>query len=203
MTPEAIRHISTVDTKLAEVIKRVGPCDLKPRRLDPFRSLVSAVVYQQLSGKAAATILGRVVALYPGKKFPTPEDLMATSVPTLRAAGLSNAKAAYVRNIAEATLGGTIAPLKQCDKLSDEELIERFTGIKGVGRWTVEMFLIFNLGRQDVLPVHDLGVRKGFQIAYGKRKMPEPKKLAKLGEKWLPHRTTAAWYLWRATDMVG
>jgi 3-methyladenine DNA glycosylase/8-oxoguanine DNA glycosylase len=175
---------------------------VKARRIGVFQSLAQAIIYQQLSGKAAATILSRFKALFGDGDFPSAEQVLTMDPQRLRSAGLSRPKANYIRGIAEKTACGSLPTLKECDDLTDAEIVRRLTEIKGVGRWTVEMFLIFNLGRLDVLPVHDLGVRRGFQIAYGKRKMPEPEQLERFGEKWRPYRTVAARYLWRAVDSL-
>jgi 3-methyladenine DNA glycosylase/8-oxoguanine DNA glycosylase len=202
MTVEAIQHLSSADEVLAKLISQVGPCELKPkRRRSPFEALVQAVVYQQLNGNAAATILGRVKALYPGRKFPTPEDIMATRLPRLRKAGLSRAKALALKDIAAKTISGVIPTSRAVTKLSDMEIVERLTTVRGVGPWTVEMFLIFTLGREDVWPVTDYGVRQGFARTYGWKELPTPKELLAHGEKWRPHRSTAAWYFWRATEL--
>ncbi|MFO1488067.1 MAG: DNA-3-methyladenine glycosylase [Verrucomicrobiota bacterium] len=202
MNAEAIRHLCAADKILARVIRQVGACTLKPkRRRSPFEALVTAVTHQQLNGAAAMTILKRVLALYPGRRFPTPEDLLATPDEKLRAAGLSRAKIAAVKDIAEKTVSGVVPTLRQVARMSDAELIERLTVVRGVGPWTVEMFLMFTLGRQDVLPVTDFGVRKGFSVVYGLADLPTPKELLAHGERWRPHRTTAAWYLWRALEL--
>ena len=185
---------------MAQLIERIGPVTLKPRRLAPFQSLVQAIIYQQLSGKAAETILGRFRELFGNGQFPTPEQVLKVEPERLRSAGLSKPKANYIQGVGAHAVAGRLPTLTACDQLTDAEIIERLTEIKGVGRWTAEMFLMFNLGRPDVLPVHDLGVRKGFQIAYGKRKLPQPESLERLGAKWKPYRSTAAWYLWRAVD---
>ena len=187
---------------MAGLIDRVGPVKLRPRRLPPFESLVHAVIHQQLSGQAAGTILGRFRALFGDGGFPTPEAVLKASPERLRSAGLSRPKTSYVLGIAQKAVDGHIPTLDECGRMTDVEIVERLTSIKGVGRWTAEMLLIFNLGRPDVLPVHDLGVRKGFQFAYGKRKLPEPEQLARYGLRWSPHRTAAAWYLWRAADFL-
>ncbi|HVU38852.1 MAG TPA: hypothetical protein VHC95_11005, partial [Opitutales bacterium] len=167
-----------------------------------FQSIARAIIYQQLHSKAAGTIFGRFVALFdkPGNKFPEPADVLMLPKRKLRSAGLSEAKANAVMDLARRAHAGLVPTLDQCDGLSDAQLVEVFTAIKGVGPWTVEMLLIFNLGRPDVLPHHDLGVRRGFQIAHKLRKMPSPERVARDGKKWAPHRTLAAWYLWRATD---
>ncbi len=201
MSPEAIAHLCASDKTLARLIKKVGACTLKPKRRPPFEALVSAVTHQQLNGAAAMTILKRVIAIYPGKRFPTPDDLLATSDERLRAAGLSRAKAAALKDIADKTLSGVVPTLRAVSKMSDLELIERITTVRGVGPWTVEMLLMFTLGRPDVLPVADYGVRKGFAVTYGLKDLPTPKELLAHGERWRPHRTTAAWYMWRALEL--
>jgi DNA-3-methyladenine glycosylase II len=159
------------------------------------------VAYQQLNGNAAETILGRVKALYPGRRFPSPEDLMATPDERLRAAGLSRAKIAAVKDIAAKTLEGIVPDSRAIARMTEAEIHERLAVVRGVGPWTVEMLLIFTLGRTDVLPVTDYGVRKGFAAVYGWKELPTPKELLAEGEKWRPHRTVAAWYFWRAADL--
>ena len=158
-----------------------------------------AVIHQQLSGQAAGTILGRFRALFGDDGFPTPEAVLKASPERLRSAGLSRPKASYVLGIAQKAVDGHIPTLDECDRMTDAEIVERLTSIKGVGRWTAEMLLIFNLGRPDVLPVDDLGVRKGFQFAYGKRKLPEPEQLARYGLRWSPHRPRASCVTCRTT----
>ena len=202
MTPEAIAHLSQADKTLARLIKKVGPCRLEPQtKRAPFQALVRSVTFQQLNGKAAETILGRVLALYPAKKFPSPEDLLATPDEKLRAAGLSRNKTAALKDIAAKTIAGVVPDSRTIKKLSNEEILERLTSVRGVGPWTVEMLLMFTLGREDVFPVTDFGVRKGFALTYGLKELPSPKELLAHGEKWRPHRTTASWYLWRAVDL--
>jgi DNA-3-methyladenine glycosylase II len=201
MTAEAIEHLSRSDKVLARLIKKVGPCTMKLRRRTPFVALVSAVTYQQLNGTAAETILKRFIALYPGKRFPTPEDVLATPDERMRAAGLSRAKTAAIKDIAAKTVGGIVPSSRIIIKLSNEEIIERLTAVRGVGPWTVEMLLMFTLGRLDVLPATDYGVRKGFAVTFGWQDLPTPKELLEYGERWRPHRTTAAWYLWRALEL--
>ena len=187
---------------MAGLIERAGPAKLLPRRLPPFDSLAHAIIHQQLNGKAAGTILARFQALFGNDGFPTPEAVLKASPERLRSAGLSRPKAGYILGLAQQAAKGRIPTLAQCDRMTDEQLLERFTAIKGIGCWTAEMLLIFNLCRPDVLPVHDLGVRKGFQFAYHKRKLPEPEQLSRFGVRWAPYRTTAAWYLWRAADFL-
>ncbi|MSU59924.1 MAG: DNA-3-methyladenine glycosylase 2 family protein [Pedosphaera sp.] len=203
MNAEAIAHLSRADKKLARLINIVGPCRLVPKTgRAPFQALVQSVVFQQLNGKAAETILGRVLALFPGKKFPAPDDLLSTSDEKLRASGLSRNKTAAVKDIATKTLAGVVPDSRAIKKLTNEEIIERLTTVRGVGPWTVEMLLMFTLGREDVLPATDFGVRKGFALTFGLAELPSPQELLAHGEKWRPHRTTAAWYLWRAVDLA-
>lgn len=192
--------ILSADPALGPVIRRVGPIALKARRLAPYESLVRSVIHQQLSGKAAATILGRFQERFGAGDFPAPEVVLGATDESLRAAGLSGQKASYLRGIARAAAEGALPTLRQCGRMEDEAIIETLTQLKGVGRWTVEMFLIFNLGRPDVLPVLDLGVRRGFQLAHRRRQLPEPKALARHGTRWAPHRTLATLYLWKAAD---
>ena len=204
MTEHAVQHLIRADKTLARLIKRVGPCRLVPeRKRTPFQALVRSVTYQQLNGTAAETILGRVLALYPRRKFPTPEDLLATPDEKLRGAGLSRNKTAAFKDIAAKTLAGVVPTSRAIAKLSNEEILVRITTVRGVGPWTVEMLLMFTLGREDVLPATDFGVRKGFALTYGLRDLPSPKEVLAHGEKWRPHRTTASWYLWRAVDLAG
>jgi len=203
MTQEALQHLTKTDKVLGRLIRRVGPCRLKPkRRRSPFEALVQSVAYQQLNGTAAATILGRVKALYPHRRFPTPQDLLNTPDEQLRAAGLSRAKIMAVKDIAAKTLNGVVPSLSAIAQMSEEEIVAQLLTIRGVGPWTVEMLLIFTLGRPDVLPTTDYGVRKGFALTYGWKELPRPKELLEFGEKWRPHRTTAAWYFWRALELV-
>ena len=201
MTPEAHAHLSKRCPVMRRLIRAHGPCALVPEsRRSPFESLVSAVAHQQLNGTAAETILGRFRALFPGKKFPSPEQITTVSDEALRGAGFSRAKILAIRDIAAKTLDGTVPTSRAILKMSDAEIIERLVAVRGVGRWTVEMLLIFKLGRPDVLPVDDFGVRNGYRVAFGLAEMPSPKELQALGERWRPHSTTAAWFLWRAAD---
>jgi len=171
--------------------------------IQPFDALAESIAYQQLSGKAAATIFGRVRALYPGRKYLDPEKILATPDETFRAAGLSRNKIAALKDLAAKTIDGAVPAGRALIRMSDDEIITRLTTVRGIGRWTVEMLLLFDLGRPDVWPVDDYGVRKGFAKTFGKRKLPKPKQLMKLGEKWRPHRSIAAWYFWRALDNDG
>lgn len=202
MTPEAAAHLCRVDKTLARLIQKVGPCRLQPQpKRAPFQALVRSVTFQQLNGKAAETILGRVLALFPGRKFPSPQDLLTVPEEKLRAAGLSRNKTAAVKDIAAKTITGVVPDSRSIHRLSNEEILERLISVRGVGPWTVEMLLMFTLGREDVLPATDFGVRKGFALTYGLKELPPPKTVLSYGEKWRPHRTTAAWYLWRAVDV--
>src|SRR5688572_7780730 len=188
---------------MGQLIRAVGDCQLVPEtRRAPFQSLVQAVAHQQLHGTAANTILTRFKKLFPGRRFPRPEDLAGVTDEQIRACGFSRAKILAIRDIAEKTLSGVVPAARHIVKLTDDDILARLTEVRGVGRWTVEMLLIFQLGREDVLPVDDFGVRNGFRLAYKKREMPTPKQLLKHGERWRPHRTTAAWYLWRAADLA-
>jgi DNA-3-methyladenine glycosylase II len=203
MTPEAHKHLSARDPVMRLLIKEHGLCELVPEtRRSPFQSLVQAVAHQQLNGTAANTILARFRKLFPGRKFPRPEDLTGLTDEQIRACGFSWAKIKSIRDIAEKTLAGVVPSPREITKLSDDEIVLRLTQVRGVGRWTVEMLLIFQLGRHDVLPVDDFGVRTGFRHAYKKRGLPTPKELLKFGEVWRPHRTTASWYLWSAADAM-
>jgi 3-methyladenine DNA glycosylase/8-oxoguanine DNA glycosylase len=202
MIHEAVEHLKSVDPVLERLMEKIGPVSVKARRVPVFQSLVQTIIYQQLHSKAADTILSRFEALFGDGRFPSADQVLAMQPERLRSAGLSRPKANYILGIAEKAAAGSLPTLKECDKMTDAEIVQRLTEMKGVGRWTVEMFLMFNLGRLDVLPVHDLGVRRGFQIAYGKLKMPEPEQLERCGEKWRPYRTVAARYLWRAVDSL-
>lgn len=203
MTPEALQYLAKSDPALGRLIRRVGECkiDLDPRR-SPFQSLVSAVAHQQLNGTAAGTILRRFRALFPGKKFPSAADLAGVTDDALRAAGFSRGKIASIRDIAAKTKSGLVPTSRQIVRLTDAEIIERLVAIRGVGQWTVEMLLIFKLGRPDVLPATDFGIRSGFALTYGHDELPPPKKILEHGERWRPYRTTASWYLWRAVDLA-
>ncbi len=199
---QAIEHLCRSDKALRRLIGKVGPCRLQSKNhRSPFEALVQAVTYQQLNGTAAATILGRVKALFPGRRFPRPQDVLQTPDKTLRGAGLSRAKVAAIKDLAEKAIIGIVPSSRAIRELTDAEIIERLTVVRGVGPWTVEMLLIFHLGRPDVWPVTDYGVRKGFARIYGRPELPAPKELLAFGEKWRPHRTIAAWYFWRALDL--
>lgn len=196
-----IKHLAKTDPVMRRLIREVGPFTLTPQsKRSPFESLARAIAYQQLHEKAAESILRRFVALFPAKRFPQPDDLFAMDEQAIRGAGFSQAKVMALRDLAAKTLDGTVPIGAVVRKLDDEAIIERLIAVRGVGRWTVEMLLIFQLGRPDVLPVDDFGLRNGFRIAYGKRSMPKPKDLLQYGERWKPYRSAAAWYLWRAAD---
>lgn len=202
MTPEAYTHLSQVDPVMKRLIQSAAPCAIQPRRRSPYESLVRAVAYQQLNGTAAETIVRRFIALFPGRRFPRPEEIGTMSEERIRTAGFSRAKVAAIRDIAAKTCNGTVPPRRTLAGLSDDEIVSRLTECRGVGRWTVEMFLMFTLARPDVLPVDDFGVRTGFRLAYGRTELPKPRELAEFGERWRPHRTTASWYLWRAVELA-
>jgi len=197
-----IRHLSRVDTVLAGVIKAAGPFTLNADlTCPPFQSLARAITYQQLNGIAAQTIFKRFIAACGPEPFPSPRTVAAMSDTALRAAGLSFAKIAALKDLAGKTLEGIVPDRDTLTAIDNEEIIERLTQVRGIGRWTVEMMLMFQLGRPDILPVDDFGVRAGFRYAYGLRKMPAPKALAAYGKRWAPYRSAAAWYMWRAIEL--
>ncbi len=207
----AAAHLAAADPAWAALIARVGPCTLqrKPER-EPYEALVRAIAYQQIHGRAAEAILGRFLALYGGGTadaspdgglFPVPEQVLGTDPDVLRGCGFSGRKVATLIAIAEAARSGLVPTAAEAATLPDEVLIERLTTLPGVGRWTVEMLLMFTLGRPDVLPVGDFGVREGWRLLNGLDEQPKPKVLAELGQAWRPYRSTAAWYLWRAADL--
>lgn len=201
MNQVALQHLQRADKVLARVIKRIGPCPLAPRRgVQPYHALVKAVAYQQLNGNAAETIFRRFLAQFPETKFPAPEHVVAAPDEKLRSAGLSRAKTAAIKDIAAKTIAGVVPTRRAIAKLSDAEIIERLTTIRGVGPWTVEMLLMFTLGRPDVLPSTDYGVRSGFALVYGLKELPSPKDVLAYGERWRPYRSVASWYFWRALD---
>ena len=236
----ATAHLSGIDPSLAKLIAETRAFDPGiDHTQSPYEALMEAIVYQSISGKAAATIFERVKLLSGAKRanslsgassdgtarnakkartlagseivgkvsgngrVPTPEEVLKLSRQKLRKAGLSGAKILAMRDLAQKTLDGIVPTHDEALKLSDDELIERLDSVRGIGRWTVEMFLIFRLGRPDVLPIHDLGVQKGWSVAYGKKHMPRPKELEKFGERWRPYRTVASWYMWRAFEKAG
>jgi DNA-3-methyladenine glycosylase II len=201
---EATRHLSAKDEKLAALI-----ADTAPFRTDadaaqsPYEALMESIAYQSISGKAAATIFARIKALSGNDRPPSPEQMLKLRTATLRKAGLSGAKVLAMKDLARKTIEGIVPTREQAEKMSDEELVQRLDSVRGIGAWTVEMFLIFNLGRPDVLPIHDLGVKKGWSVTYSKKHMPKPKELLAFGERWRPYRTVASWYMWRAFERAG
>jgi len=198
----ACRELAARDRGLGAVIERVGgPGFPPPASTTAFEALAHSIVYQQLSGKAAATIFGRFRALYDGGDFPEPHAVLATPLAAMRGAGLSEAKARAIRDLAEHAGKGTILPVPELRRMSPDEVIERLTVVRGVGRWTVEMLLLFRLGHPDVLPAHDLGVRKGLARIMRRRELPEPEAVLRRGERWRPYRSVASWYLWRAAEL--
>jgi 3-methyladenine DNA glycosylase/8-oxoguanine DNA glycosylase len=211
---EALAHLSRVDRKLARIIAKSVPITLQPERTQSiFEALLESIIYQQLNGKVAATITGRVKALFPENThrlrtrrglvagFPTPEQILAATPELLRSAGLSQAKMLAIRDLAAKTLDGTVPTTREANRMSDDELVERLTAVRGIGRWTVEMMLMFRLGRPDVLAADDYGIRKGFAKIHKMAELPKPKELLAYGERWSPHRSVASWYLWRAAEM--
>ncbi len=199
---EAAGVLAQADPVLGRLIDRAGPCTLEASPMEtPFVALMRSIVYQQLSGKAAATIYGRVCALFDGAAPPLPEAVLAADPALLRGAGMSNAKVAAVRDLAAKTLDGTLPSLEALHAMADAEIVERLICVRGVGPWTAEMMLIFWMGRPDVLPVTDLGVRKGFMYTYGRDGLPDAAELLSHGERWRPYRSVASWYLWRAVDL--
>lgn len=199
---EAVEHLKKTDLKLARLIEQVGPCTrVIPHHFSIFFSLMRSIMYQQLAGAAAATICARVQMACASGKRPTPEQVLQTSDEAFRAAGLSRNKLAAIRDLATKTLDGTVPDLKAIHRLNDEEIIERLIQVRGIGRWTAEMLLMFRLGRPDVLPCDDYGVRKGAQLIYRLRKLPDKKRLTKIAEPWRPFRSTGSWYMWRALDI--
>jgi DNA-3-methyladenine glycosylase II len=200
----AMSHLGAKDERLARLIAETVQFRTSADAGEsPYEALLKAITYQSISGKAAAVIFGRIKALSGNGRPPSPEQILKLRKPALRKAGLSTAKILAVKDLARKTLQGTVPAREEAHKLSDEELIQRLVSVRGIGVWTVEMFLIFNLGRPDVLPIHDLGVRKGWAITYGKKHMPTPKELLAFGEQWRPYRTIGSWYMWRACQQAG
>jgi len=199
---EAIGHLIEADHLLARIIQQAGPFTHRPEKMQsPFQALFRAIVYQQLNGKAAATILQRVVDLLPKQTGVTPEGLLELDDEPLRGAGLSRSKMAAIRDLAAKTIDGTVPTLAKLKKMDDTEIVERLVQVRGIGPWTVEMLLMFRLGRPDVLPVSDFGVRNGFMLIYGLDAMPSPQQITEHAERWRPYRSVASWYMWRAVDL--
>ncbi len=200
----AHEFLSRTDKHLARVIERTGEFQFQLDQCESvYESLLEAIAYQSISGKAAATIFARIKALGANGVCPTPQEILRAHPQTLRKAGLSGAKVLAMKDLAKKTIEGVVPTLADAHKMSDEELVERLISVRGIGAWTVEMFLIFRLGRPDVLPIHDYGVQKGFAITYGKKRIPKPRELAEFGERWRPYRTVASWYMWRAVQQAG
>jgi DNA-3-methyladenine glycosylase II len=191
------------DPVMAGLIAAAGPYRAEPLPdHPPFERLARAIAHQQLHGAAAESILARFIAACGNGGFPTPQQVLDASDAQLRGSGFSYAKIAALKDLAAKTLSGIVPSRAELDTLSDDEIIERLTAVRGIGRWTVEMMLMFQLQRPDVLPVDDFGVRNGFRLAYRLRAMPRPRALAQFGERWQPYRSLAAWYLWRANDLA-
>src|SRR5450631_1920449 len=200
----AMAHLSAKDEKLAPLIAEMTKFEIDMTAAQsPYEALMESIAYQSISGKAAATIFGRVKALGSNGRPPTPEQMLKLRKQALRKAGLSGAKVLAMKDLAAKTIKGIVPAREDACQMSDEELVERLVSVRGIGAWTVEMFLIFNLGRPDVLPIHDLGVKKGWSVTYGKTHMPKPKELLAFGEQWRPYRTIASWYMWRAFERAG
>lgn len=198
----ADRFLAACDPDFAALIAKVGPSRLAiERKREPYQALMRAVTYQQLHGKAAEAILGRVVALFPDHPFPPPDLFLARADAELRACGLSANKLLAMRDIAAKASAGFIPSRAVAARMENEALIERLTSLRGVGRWTVEMLLMFSLGRPDILPIDDFGVREGYRKLKKLEAQPKPKEMGKIGEAWAPYRSTASWYLWRAAEI--
>jgi DNA-3-methyladenine glycosylase II len=203
MSEVILRHLSSVDPVMGGVIRAAGPYRLELESgCEPFQILAQAIAHQQLNGTAARTILGRLVAGCGAGAFPTPAQVLAAPTAQLRAAGFSLAKVAALKDLAARALTEEVPDRATLAQLDDEAIVARLTQVRGVGRWTVEMLLMFHLDRPDVLPVDDFGVRAGFRAAYGLRSLPHPRALAAWGERWRPYRSAAAWYLWRALELA-
>jgi DNA-3-methyladenine glycosylase II len=201
MTQEAIDHLIRADAVWGPLIQRVGPCRITIQTdREPYESLVRSVAYQQLHGKAAAAILGRLLALHPEVAFPDPAALIAMEEAALRGCGFSRTKMATILGIASAAAEGLIPSRAEAAAMDDEDLIKRLVALRGVGRWTVEMLLMFTLGRPDIMPVDDFGVREGWRVLKGLEARPTPKAMNEAAKAWSPYRSIAAWYLWRAAD---
>lgn len=201
MQQAAIEHLRGRDPVMRRLIDRIGPYGLEPKtKRPPFESLAVAIAHQQLHGRAAQTILRRFSALFPGRRFPRPIDLSGVSDESLRGVGFSYAKVLALRDLAAKSLDGTVPTNRQLARMDDESIIDCLSQVRGIGRWTVEMLLIFQLGRPDVLPCDDFGVRNGFRHVYRLKELPSRRALLERGERWRPFRTAASWYLWRAAD---
>src|SRR5882724_9794286 len=200
----AVAHLCNCDPRIARLVQEAIPFDPNiDHAQSPYEALLESIAYQSISGKAAATIFGRIKALSSIGGPPTPQEMLKLSKAALRKAGLSGAKILAMKDLAQKTIEGIVPTREQAEKLSDAELVERLISVRGIGAWTVEMFLIFRLGRPDVLPIHDLGVQKGWSVTYNKKHKPKPKELLAFGEQWRPYRTVASWYMWRAFERAG
>jgi DNA-3-methyladenine glycosylase II len=200
----AMDTLSGNDRHLARLMAETVQFEIGLRSTEsPYEALLESIVYQSISGKAAATIYARIKALGSNGQAPTPQEVLRLRKPTLRKAGLSGAKVLAIKDLARKTIEGIVPTRAEAENMSDEELVTRLTSVRGIGAWTVEMFLIFSLGRPDVLPIHDLGVKKGWAVTYGKKHMPKPAELLAFGEQWRPYRTVASWYMWRAFERAG
>ena len=194
----SVTFLTSVDDDWARLVARVGPCRHDPKAArEPYEALVRAIAYQQLTAKAGDAIIGRLKALFVGRDFPRPEDLIAVDFETMRTCGFSASKIATIKAIAEGAMNGVIPTREIALTINDEALIDRMVTIKGIGRWTVEMLLMYSLERMDVLPIDDFGVRESYRALKSLAEQPKPKELRKISEAWAPHRTVAAWYLWR------
>ena len=199
MTRTAVARLKRADPVLRAVIEKVGPCRYAPRAEGShFDALLRAILYQQLSGKAAATIHERLRLVYGGRD-PLPRELLSTPEESVRAAGVSRQKLGYLRDLATHVEEGRL-PLDRIELMDDEAAIDALVGVKGIGRWSAQMFLMFRLGRPDVMPELDLGIQKGIQLAYGLAELPRPRDVLRIAEPWAPYRTVASWYLWRLLD---
>lgn len=195
---ESVAFLSSHDDDWARLIELVGPCRHDPKAArEPYEALVRAIAYQQLTAKAGDAIIGRLKGLFDNRAFPSPDDLLEADFDPLRACGFSASKIATIKAIAQGTLDGLIPTRDIAATMGDEELIERMVTIKGIGRWTVEMLLMYSMERMDVLPVDDFGVREGYRVLKTLPEQPKPKALRETSKAWSPHRTVAAWYLWR------
>ena len=202
-TEDALTHLAASSVRMQRMIERVGPFHMEVRATPSvFAALAEAVVYQQLHGKAAATIFGRVCKLYPpSSKSITAQGLMRIDDESLRGAGLSRNKRLALRDLAQKSIAREIPTIAQVAKLDNDTVIKQLTAVRGIGRWTVEMLLMFRLGRPDILPVDDFGIRKGYALTFGKKEMPAPRELARYGERWAPYRTAASWYFWQRANL--
>ena len=202
-TEDALTHLAASSVRMQRMLERVGPFHMQVRATPSvFAALAEAVVYQQLHGKAAATIFDRVCKLYPrSSKSITAQGLMRIDDESLRGAGLSRNKLLALRDLAQKSIAREIPTIAQVAKLDNETIIEQLTAVRGIGRWTVEMLLMFRLGRPDILPVDDFGIRKGYALTFGKKEMPAPRELARYGERWAPYRTAASWYFWQRANL--